>query len=44
MTHYYWYTFADGYNICCRGFSKNELAIEIAKHGKLIRKVSDNND
>ena len=36
---YFWFTFADGYSVCVRGFSKQELAIEEQKHGKLLRKV-----
>lgn len=35
---YYWYTFKDGYRVCVKGFSKNELAWEVKKHGKLITK------
>lgn len=35
---YYWYTFEDGYRVCVKGFSKNELAWEVKKHGKLITK------
>ena len=38
---YYWYTFEDGYKVCVRGFSENELKIEIAKHGKVVRIVRD---
>ena len=38
MSKYYWFTFADGYRTCCRGFSKQELAVEERKHGKLIEK------
>ena len=36
---YYWFTFADGYSVCVRGFSKQELRVEENKHGKLLRKV-----
>jgi HSP20 family molecular chaperone IbpA len=36
MKKYYWYTFADGYSVCVTGFSKNELKIEIAKHGVVV--------
>jgi hypothetical protein len=32
-----WYVFADGYRVCVRGFSKNELAWEERAHGKCIR-------
>ena len=38
MSGYYWFTFADGYSVCVRGFSKRELAVEESKHGKLVRK------
>ena len=37
---YFWYTFADGYRVCVRGFSKQELAVEVKKHGKVIKKES----
>lgn len=33
---YYWFTFADGYSVCVRGFSSQELAVEERKHGKLV--------
>ena len=36
---YYWFTFADGYSVCVRGFSKQELKVEESKHGKLLRRV-----
>lgn len=36
---FYYFTFEDGYSCYCKGFSKNELAHEIRKHGKLISKV-----
>ena len=36
---YYWFTFTDGYSVCVRGFSKQELRVEENKHGKLLRKV-----
>lgn len=39
MKKYYWYYFADGYSACVAGFSKNELKIEIAKHGEVTRIV-----
>ena len=39
MIKYYWYTFEDGYKCCVRGFSENELKVEIAKHGKVVRVV-----
>lgn len=38
MNKYYWFTFTDGYRCCVRGFSKQELAVEEKKHGKLIKK------
>ena len=34
---FYWFTFEDGYEVCCKGFSKQE--IEVRKHGKLIAKT-----
>lgn len=36
---YYWFTFEDGYSVCARGFSKNEMAHHTAEHGKLINKT-----
>ena len=36
---YYWFTFADGYSVCVKGFSKQEVRVEENKHGKLLRKV-----
>ena len=38
MNKYYWFTFSDGYSCCVRGFSKQELAVEELKHGKLIER------
>ena len=35
---FYRFIFADGYCCECRGFSKQELAVEERKHGKLVRK------
>lgn len=35
---FYWFTFADGYSVCVRGFSKQELCVEERKHGKLNNK------
>jgi hypothetical protein len=35
---YYWFTFADGYRVCVRGFSTQELRVEERKHGKLVKK------
>lgn len=39
MTKFYWFIFEDGYRVCTRGFSKQELAVEERKHGKLVSKV-----
>ena len=36
---FYWYTFEDGYAVCVKGFSKNELIRETRKHGCLVSKV-----
>lgn len=36
---YYWFTFADGYSVCTRGFSSQEMKVETSKHGELLRKV-----
>lgn len=36
MKKYWWYRFADGYEVCVAGFSDNELKIETAKHGKVV--------
>lgn len=36
---FYWFTFADGYKTCCRGFDRVELKHEVLKHGKLVSKV-----
>ena len=36
---YYWFTFSDGYSVCVKGFSKQELRVEENKHGKLLKKV-----
>ena len=38
---WYWFTFEDGYRCCCRGMSKIEMSNEVAKHGKLVSKVSE---
>lgn len=35
---FYWFTFEDGYEVCTRGFSRQEMAVEVRKHGKLISK------
>lgn len=36
---FYWFTFADGYRVCTRGFSRNELIREEIKHGKIVSKI-----
>lgn len=36
---FYMFTFADGYVIITRGFSRIEKAVEIRKHGKIVSKV-----
>jgi hypothetical protein len=36
---FYWFTFADGYTVCTRGFDRIEKMHEEAKHGKIISKV-----
>jgi len=38
MVKYYWFIFEDGYICCVRGFSEQELNVEIQKHGSLIVK------
>ncbi len=38
MSRFYWLTFADGYRVCVRGFSKHELKVEESKHGKLVER------
>ena len=38
MAEFYWYTFADGYRECTRGYSKAEMLRMERKHGKLVRK------
>lgn len=35
---FYWFTFTDGYSVCVKGFSKQEMRVEVAKHGKLVSK------
>ena len=35
---WYWFIFADGYQVCARGLDRAELAYEVAKHGAIIRK------
>lgn len=36
---FYWFIFEDGYSVCTKGFSKTEMAHEVRKHGKMVRKV-----
>lgn len=36
---FYWFTFADGYSECVKGYSKQELKVIERKHGKLISKI-----
>ena len=36
---FYWYTFADGYRCCVRGFDQVELRAAERKHGKLVNKT-----
>lgn len=36
---FYWYEFADGYRICCAGFSVAELRREVLKHGAILSKT-----
>lgn len=38
--NYYWFTFEDGYRCCVRGFSDHELAVEVKKHGRVVKKES----
>lgn len=38
MNKYFWFTFEDGYRVCVRGFSKQELSVEESIHGKLVKK------
>ena len=35
---FYWFTFADGHQICCRGFNAMERAREVAAHGEIIER------
>lgn len=37
---FYWFTFADGYRVCTRGFDRVELQHEEGKHGKLVQMVA----
>ncbi len=36
---FYCFTFSDGYQCWCKGFSRTERAHEERKHGKLISKT-----
>ena len=36
MKKFSWYTFEDGYRVCVRGFSAQEMRVEVRKHGKLV--------
>lgn len=36
---FYLFIFEDGYRVMARGFSRQELKVEIRKHGELIMKV-----
>lgn len=36
---FYWFTFADGYRCCCRGFDRVEMSWAVREHGKLVSKV-----
>ncbi len=33
---FYWFTFADGYRVCVRGFDRVEMQHMVREHGKLI--------
>lgn len=35
---FHWFLFTDGYTVCTRGFSKQELKRAEQQHGKLIKK------
>jgi hypothetical protein len=37
---YFWFTFEDGYRVCVLGFSDRELAFEVIKHGRVVKKES----
>ena len=41
MKKYKWHRFvwADGTESICRGYSRQEMAVEVRKHGKLIAKI-----
>ena len=36
---FYWFTFADGYQVCTRGFDRIEKKHAEMAHGKIISKV-----
>lgn len=36
---FYWFTFADGYRICTRGFDRVERMHAELAHGKIVSKV-----
>ena len=36
---FYWFTFADGYRVCTRGFDRIEKMHAEMAHGKIISKV-----
>lgn len=38
MKMFYWFEFEDGYRLCVKGLSKQELRIEEQKHGKVVKK------
>lgn len=38
---WYWYIFEDGYRVCVMEMSRQELAVEVRKHGALVKKVRD---
>ena len=35
---FYWFTFADGYRVCARGFDKIEKMWAEREHGKIVKK------
>jgi hypothetical protein len=36
---FYWFTFADGWRECTRGYDRLEMRHMIHKHGKLVSKT-----
>ena len=40
MKKFYWFTFADGYQVCARGFDRTEKAHLVYAHGALVSKVA----